>query len=62
MLFRANLLVGSACGLCMIDADSAINNSYIDSAKWSVNIAGTIYSAKVSLKTMYDPSNRKIKM
>jgi 4-methylaminobutanoate oxidase (formaldehyde-forming) len=52
--------LGTAVGLAMIEADEPITQSYLDSGDWTVNIAGSQYSATASLKPMYDPSNARI--
>ncbi len=53
--------LGGAVGLFMIEADVPVDQSYIDTGKWEIDIAGTIYPAKVSLSPFYDPENKKIK-
>ena len=45
----------------MIEADVPVDQSYIDTGKWEIDIAGTIYPAKVSLSPFYDPENKNIK-
>lgn len=52
--------LGAAVGLAMIEADEPITQPYLDSGDWTVNIAGSHYSATASLKPMYDPSNARI--
>jgi 4-methylaminobutanoate oxidase (formaldehyde-forming) len=53
--------LGGAAGLFMIKADRAIDEEYVSSGKWEVNIAGKLYPAVVSLKPMYDPKMERIK-
>ncbi len=53
--------LGGAVGLFMIEADEAVDESYISEGKWEINIAGNIYPAEVSLKPLYDPESKKIK-
>jgi 4-methylaminobutanoate oxidase (formaldehyde-forming) len=53
--------LGGAVGLFMIEASEAIDADYISQGKWSVEIAGNIYPAEVSLKPFYDPDMKKIK-
>jgi 4-methylaminobutanoate oxidase (formaldehyde-forming) len=49
----------------MIEADrvpgGVIDQRAIDGARWDVEIAGTRYPARVSLRPLYDPENRRIK-
>jgi glycine cleavage system aminomethyltransferase T/glycine/D-amino acid oxidase-like deaminating enzyme len=53
--------LGGAAGLFKINADRPIDEEYVSSGKWEVNIAGKIYPAVVSLKPMYDPKMERIK-
>ncbi|MGB2896429.1 MAG: glycine cleavage T C-terminal barrel domain-containing protein, partial [Anaerolineales bacterium] len=53
--------LGGAAGLFNINADRPIDEAYVSSGKWEVNIAGKIYPAVVSLKPMYDPKMERIK-
>jgi glycine cleavage system aminomethyltransferase T len=53
--------LGGAAGLFMIEANEAVNETYIEKGKWEINIAGKIYPAHVSLKPLYDPEMKKIK-
>ena len=55
--------LGGAVGLFMIETGDGevVDQGYIDSAKWEITIANKTYPAEVSLKPMYDPTNKKIK-
>jgi 4-methylaminobutanoate oxidase (formaldehyde-forming) len=53
--------LGGAVGLAMIEASEPIDQAWIDSGTWSVQIANTMYPAVASLKPMYDPTNERIK-
>jgi glycine cleavage system aminomethyltransferase T/glycine/D-amino acid oxidase-like deaminating enzyme len=53
--------LGGAAGLFMIHADQPIDEDYLSSGKWEVNIAGTLYPVEVSLKPFYDPGMERIK-
>jgi glycine cleavage system aminomethyltransferase T/glycine/D-amino acid oxidase-like deaminating enzyme len=53
--------LGGAIGLFMIEADEPIDEDYINAGKWEIDIAGTIYPAKVSLSPLYDPGMKRIK-
>lgn len=53
--------LGGAVGLFMIEADEHIDQAYIDAGEWEIDIAGKMYPAKVSLSSLYDPENKKIK-
>jgi heterotetrameric sarcosine oxidase gamma subunit len=53
--------LGGAVGLSMVDAGVPVDQAYCDSGTWSVDIAGSIYPAVVSLRPMYDPTGARIK-
>jgi 4-methylaminobutanoate oxidase (formaldehyde-forming) len=53
--------LGGAVGLFMIEAGEPINDDYITSGKWEIEIAGKIYPAEVSLRPFYDPQMKRIK-
>jgi 4-methylaminobutanoate oxidase (formaldehyde-forming) len=46
----------------MIQTDRSIDEVYVSSGKWEVNIAGTLYPAEVSLEPVYDPEMERIKV
>ena len=48
-------------GLAMIEADVPIDQAFLDSGKWEVEIADKIVPAVASLKPLYDPENKRIK-
>ncbi len=54
--------LGGAVGLAMIDADEAIDQAYLDSGEWTVQIGAAVYPAAASLRPMYDPGNKRIRM
>ncbi len=55
--------LGGAVGLAMIAAPEggALDQAYIDSGTWEVEIADKRYPAIASLRPLYDPENKKIK-
>jgi glycine cleavage system aminomethyltransferase T/glycine/D-amino acid oxidase-like deaminating enzyme len=57
--------LGGAVGLAMIEADrvpgGVIDPRALAAARWDVEIAGTRHPARVSLRPLYDPDNRRIK-
>jgi len=53
--------LGGAVGLAMIAADEPITQAFLDAGRWEIEIAGTRYAARPSLKPLYDPTNAKIK-
>jgi heterotetrameric sarcosine oxidase gamma subunit len=54
--------LGGAVGLAMIDADEPIDQAYLDSGEWTVQIGTSAYPATASLRPMYDPGNKRIRM
>jgi 4-methylaminobutanoate oxidase (formaldehyde-forming) len=54
--------LGGAVGLAMIEAGEPLDQKYLDAGTWEVDIAGKLYPATVSLKPLYDPENKRIKM
>ncbi len=54
--------LGGAVGLAMIDADEPIDQAYLDAGKWTVQIGAAVYPAVASLRPMYDPGNKRIRI
>ena len=54
--------IGGAIGLAMIDAGEPANAAYFENATWEVDIAGKLYPAIASMKPLYDPENKRIKI
>jgi 4-methylaminobutanoate oxidase (formaldehyde-forming) len=54
--------IGGAVGLAMISADTPIDAKWIEAGTWEVEIAGKLVPAIASLKPLFDPENKKIKL
>jgi len=54
--------VGGAVGLAMIDADEPIDQAYLDGGEWTVQIGAAAYPAVASLRPLYDPGNKRIRI
>jgi heterotetrameric sarcosine oxidase gamma subunit len=54
--------LGGAVGLVMIEAGEPIDSKYINEGNWEIEINGKKYPCAVSMKPLYDPENKKIKM
>jgi glycine cleavage system aminomethyltransferase T/glycine/D-amino acid oxidase-like deaminating enzyme len=54
--------VGGAVGLAMIDAGEPMDQAYLDGGRWEVDIAGRRYPALASLRPLYDPEGKRIKL
>jgi glycine cleavage system aminomethyltransferase T/glycine/D-amino acid oxidase-like deaminating enzyme len=53
--------LGGAVGLAMVEAPGPVDQSWLDSGEWTVDVAGTRYPARASLRPLYDPTNARIK-
>ena len=56
--------LGGAVGLAMIErgtGGAAIDNAFLGSGRWEVEIAGTLYPCRASFKPLYDPDNARVK-
>ncbi len=51
-----------AVGLCMIEAEEPIDQKFLDSGRWEVDVGGVRYPALVSLRPLFDPENKRIKI
>jgi glycine cleavage system aminomethyltransferase T/glycine/D-amino acid oxidase-like deaminating enzyme len=55
--------LGGAVGLAMIDSGGVpVDQAYLDAGEWSVQIGDRVYLARASLRPLYDPQNKRIKM
>jgi 4-methylaminobutanoate oxidase (formaldehyde-forming) len=54
--------LGGAVGLAMVDAGQPLDQAWIDSGDWTVEIGASTYPAVVSLRPLYDPANQRIRM
>ncbi|GIF45535.1 4-methylaminobutanoate oxidase (formaldehyde-forming) [Asanoa ferruginea] len=56
--------LGGAVGLAMLErpAGEALDQKWLDSGEWTVEVADRIVSARCSLRPMYDPQNARIRM
>jgi 4-methylaminobutanoate oxidase (formaldehyde-forming) len=52
--------LGGAVGLAMIEPQVAVDEAYLGSGQWQVEIAGKIYPAAVSARPLYDPAMKRI--
>jgi 4-methylaminobutanoate oxidase (formaldehyde-forming) len=54
--------LGGAVGLALIEPQQAVDEAYLTSGRWEVEIAGRLYPAIVSSRSLYDPKSARIKM
>jgi heterotetrameric sarcosine oxidase gamma subunit len=53
--------LGGAVGLAMVTADAALEQNWLDAGRWSVEVNGRRYPARVSLAPLYDPQMLRIR-
>jgi 4-methylaminobutanoate oxidase (formaldehyde-forming) len=53
--------LGGAVGLAMIEAGEPITAAWLRAGLWTIDIAGKLYPAEVSLRTLYDPDMQRIR-
>jgi glycine cleavage system aminomethyltransferase T len=51
-----------AVGLAMVEASEPIDQKWIDAGTWEVEIANQSYPAVASLRPLFDPENKKVKL
>lgn len=54
--------LGGAVGLAMVDAGEPLTQAWIDRGTWQIDIAGTRYPARASLRPLYDPKNERVRV
>jgi 4-methylaminobutanoate oxidase (formaldehyde-forming) len=53
--------LGGAVGLAMIDVNVPVDQAYLDSGQWAVEIAGARFPCAASATSLYDPQMLRIK-
>ncbi len=55
--------LGGAVGLVMVDGGGeSVTQTYLDGGRWTVDIAGRSHPIRASLKPLYDPEMKRVKM
>ncbi len=54
--------LGGAVGLAMIEADEPVTQDFLDAGSWTVDVGDKSWPATVSLRPMYDPASKRVKM
>jgi 4-methylaminobutanoate oxidase (formaldehyde-forming) len=54
--------LGGAVGLAMVESNEPIDAAWLESGQWDVEIAGKRYPAMASLRPLYDPDMKRIKV
>jgi 4-methylaminobutanoate oxidase (formaldehyde-forming) len=52
--------LGGAVGLAMVEANVPVDEAWLGTGKWEVDIAGRLYPAVVSARPLYDPQMQRI--
>jgi len=52
--------LGGAVGLVMIEPKVPVDEGFLNSGNWEVDIAARLYPAIVSAKPLYDPGSKRI--
>ena len=52
--------LGGAVGLAMIEPKVVVDEDYLGSGRWEVDIGGRRYPAAVSARPLYDPQMKRI--
>jgi 4-methylaminobutanoate oxidase (formaldehyde-forming) len=53
--------LGGAVGLAMVEAGQPIDNTWLATGRWQVQVGNDLFPCKVSLRPLYDPDNVRIK-
>jgi len=54
--------LGGAVGLAMIDAGQPIDQAYVASGEWTVQVGAAVHEATASLRPLYDPAGKRVQM
>lgn len=54
--------LGAAVGLGSVATDAPVTAAWLDEGTWSVDIAGTLVPATVSLRPRYDPTSARVRV
>ncbi|MGB7905310.1 MAG: FAD-dependent oxidoreductase [Steroidobacteraceae bacterium] len=54
--------LGGAVGLAFLEPQQTVDETYLTSGTWEVEIAGKLYPATVSARPLYDPKGDRIKI
>jgi 4-methylaminobutanoate oxidase (formaldehyde-forming) len=52
--------LGGAVGLAMVEGKAVVDDEYLGSGRWDIDIAGRRYPALVSARPLYDPQMKRI--
>jgi 4-methylaminobutanoate oxidase (formaldehyde-forming) len=55
-------VLGCSIGMCYLAKPEGINDDWIMSGKYEINVAGKLYPIKIHLEPPYDPRNERVRM
>ena len=53
--------LGGSVGLGYVKHTDVINQAWLDEREWGIDVGGTVFSAKASLRAMYDPKGDRMR-
>ena len=53
--------LGGSVGLGYVKHADAINQAWLDDREWGIDVGGTVFSARASLRALYDPSGERMR-
>jgi len=53
--------LGASVGLGYVKHTDKINQQWLDARKWSIDVGGQMYSAKASIRALYDPAGERMR-
>jgi 4-methylaminobutanoate oxidase (formaldehyde-forming) len=54
--------LGRAVGMGYLERKEGVDNGFVESGRYEIEIAADIHPARVSLKPLYDPKGERIRM
>jgi 4-methylaminobutanoate oxidase (formaldehyde-forming) len=53
--------LGASVGLGYIKNDDVVNQDWLDAGSWSIDVAGKSFSARASIRSLYDPTGARMR-
>jgi len=53
--------LGASVGLGYVEADEPVTRAYLEAGAWEIEIARQRYSARASLRALYDPKGERVR-
>ncbi len=55
-------VLGGAIGMCYLKNSNGIDDEWIMSGNYEINVEGKLYPIKIHLEPPYDPKSRRVRM